>query len=65
MRPVACLHFGALAQIAARISNTILTARSRNSLGYFRCAGLAPVLSKDQTLQDHQGGPKIFAGVNV
>jgi hypothetical protein len=25
--------------------------------GYFRCAGVAPILSKDKSLQDHQGGP--------
>jgi hypothetical protein len=40
-----------------RISRTIITARSRSSSGYLRCAGMTPNPSRDQSLQDHRGGP--------
>jgi hypothetical protein len=44
-------------EVRARISRTILIARSRSSSGYFRCAGMTLHPSRDQSLQDPQGGP--------
>ena len=41
----------------SRISDTIFTARSRSSSGYFRCAALALHPPRNQSLQSSRGDP--------
>ncbi|HLK00505.1 MAG TPA: hypothetical protein VKU39_11435, partial [Streptosporangiaceae bacterium] len=43
----------------SRTSNTIFTARSRSSSGYFRCAAMALNPPRYQSLQDSRGDPDL------